>query len=117
MLRARIVYILGRLGQTRLGQWVGVTILFRMVRVMPGDPLTAFSDPTFNKAQADAIRKDFGLDRSLSAQYFLYLKNLGEGDLGRSFFQKDPVFEILMDVFPNTLLLTFTALFVAYAFG
>jgi peptide/nickel transport system permease protein len=117
MLRARLVYIAGRLGQTVLVLWVVVTILFLMFRLMPGDPLTAFIDPTFNKAQADAIRKDFGLDEPLATQYVLYLKNLMQGDLGRSFFQKEPVFELLMNVFPNTLLLTFTALLSAYAFG
>jgi len=57
------------------------------------------------------------LDKPLSVQYVYYLRNLLQGDLGRSFAQRKPVFEILMDVFPNTLLLTMTAITVAYAFG
>jgi peptide/nickel transport system permease protein len=115
--RARLVYILGRLAQTLLVMWVVVTILFLLFRLMPGTPLTAFIDPTFDQEQADAIKKDFGLDKPLSVQYVLYLKNLAGGNLGTSFFLKKPVFELLMDVFPNTLLLTMTALLVAYSFG
>ncbi|MEA2526080.1 MAG: peptide/nickel transport system permease protein [Thermomicrobiales bacterium] len=117
MLRGRLVYILGRLAQTLLVMWVVVTILFLMFRLMPGSPLAAYIDPTFTKEQEEAIKKDFGLDKPMSLQYVYYLKNLFEGDFGRSFFQKRPVFEILMDVFPNTLLLTLTAILVAYAFG
>lgn len=117
MQRARSLYILGRLAQTILVMWVVVTLLFLMFRLMPGDPLTAFLDPTFTQEQADLIRANFGLDKSLGTQYVLYLKNLVQGDFGQSFFQKKPVFEILMDVFPNTLLLTLTSLLSAYAFG
>lgn len=117
MQRARLVYILGRLAQTIAVMWVVVTLLFLMFRLMPGDPLAAFIDPTFTKEQADIIRKDFGLDQSLSTQYVLYMKNLLQGDFGQSFFQKKPVFEILMDVFPNTILLTLISLLIAYSFG
>jgi len=113
----RLAYILGRLAQTLLVMWVVVTILFLMFRLMPGSPLAAYIDPTFTKEQEEAIKKDFGLDEPLSVQYLYYLRNLFEGDLGHSFFQKKPVFEILMDVFPNTLLLTMTAILVAYTLG
>lgn len=117
MLRARLVYILGRLAQTLLVLWVVVTILFLLFRLMPGNPLTAYIDPTFTREQAEAIKKDFGLDKPMPVQYVYYLKNLVEGDFGTSFFLKKPVFGLLMDVFPNTLLLTMTALLAAYAFG
>jgi peptide/nickel transport system permease protein len=117
MVRGRLVYILGRLAQTLLVMWVVVTILFLMFRLMPGSPLAAYIDTTFTKEQEEAIKRDFGLDKPLSHQYVYYLRNLLEGDFGRSFAQRKPVFEILMDVFPNTLLLTMTAILVAYTFG
>jgi peptide/nickel transport system permease protein len=97
--------------------WVVVTILFLMFRLMPGSPLAAYIDTTFTKEQEEAIKKNFGLDKPLSVQYVYYLRNLLQGDLGRSFAQRKPVYDILMDVFPNTLLLTLTAIIVAYAFG
>lgn len=117
MLRARTVYILGRLGQMAVVLWVITTILFLIFRLMPGNPLTAFIDPTFTEEQAQAVREQFGLDEPMPIQYLYYLKNVATGNLGNSFFQKAPVFEILMDVFPNTLLLTATSLVIAYVFG
>src|SRR5262249_42934557 len=91
--------------------------ILRRSRLRPGIPSAAYSDPTFDKEQADAIKKDLGLDKPMSVQYVIYLKNLAGGNLGTSFFLKKPVFELLMDVFPNTLLLTMTAVVVADAFG
>ncbi|GIW03996.1 MAG: peptide ABC transporter permease [Thermomicrobiales bacterium] len=117
MLASRAGYILSRLIQMALVLWVIVTVLFLMFRLMPGDPLTAFIDPTFTEEQERAIRKQFGLDEPLAVQYLYYLKNVATGNLGNSFFQRRPVFDILMDVFPNTILLTGTALLLAYAFG
>lgn len=114
---ARLLYILGRLAQMVGVLWVIVTILFLIFRLMPGNPLVAFIDPTFTEEQAEAVRRQFGLDQPLHVQYVLYLRNVVTGNLGTSFFQKEPVFDILMDVFPNTLLLTGTALLAAYAFG
>ncbi|MDP9356892.1 MAG: ABC transporter permease [Chloroflexota bacterium] len=117
MLRARLIYLLGRLAQMVGVLWVIVTILFLIFRLMPGNPLTAYIDPTFTAEQEEAVKRQFGLDKPLYTQYALYLKNIATGNLGRSFFQKEPVLDVLMDVFPNTLLLTVTSLVAAYAFG
>ncbi len=117
MLRARLIYLLGRLAQMVGVLWVIVTILFLIFRLMPGNPLTAYIDPTFTAEQEEAVKRQFGLDKPLYTQYALYLKNVATGNLGRSFFQKEPVLDVLMDVFPNTLLLTVTSLVAAYAFG
>jgi peptide/nickel transport system permease protein len=97
--------------------WVIVTILFLIFRLMPGNPLVAFIDPTFTEEQEAAVRRQFGLDQPIYVQYGLYLRNVVTGNLGTSFFQKEPVFDVLMDVFPNTLLLTGVSLLGAYAFG
>jgi peptide/nickel transport system permease protein len=117
MLRAKLVYLLDRLAQTVVVLWVIVTILFLIFRLMPGSPLVAYIDPTFTEEQQEAIKRSFGLDQPLPVQYLIYLKNLALGDLGTSFFQKQPVSRLLMDVFPNTILLTGTALLLAYVMG
>ena len=117
MLRARLVYILGRLAQMIGVLWVIATILFLIFRLMPGNPLTAYIDPTFTDEQARQVERQFGLDQPLPIQYLYFLRNTVTGNLGTSFFQKAPVFDILMDVFPNTMLLTGTSLIVAYVFG
>lgn len=86
--------------------WAVATILFFMFRLMPGTPLAAFIDSTLTEDQQLALIRQFGLDRPLYEQYWKFLVNLLQGDLGQSFFFKKPVTEVLFTVFPNTVLLT-----------
>ncbi|MCP4316267.1 MAG: ABC transporter permease [Hyphomicrobiales bacterium] len=88
-----------------------------MFRLMPTNPLAAYIDPTFTEEQQLALMAKFGLDRPLWEQYFIYLKNLLQGELGDSFFYRQPVGERVLELLPNTLILTFSSLIIAYAFG
>lgn len=97
--------------------WAVATILFLMFRLMPSNPLAAYIDPTFTEEQQQALMAKFGLDRPLWEQYFIYLKNLLQGELGDSFFYRQPVGERVLELLPNTLILTFSSLIIAYAFG
>ena len=97
--------------------WAVATILFFMFRLMPGNPLAAFIDSTITEEQQEALIRQFGLDKSIWEQYWLFLVNLSEGELGQSFFFKKPVLDVIASVFPNTVLLTVTSLVIAYIFG
>ncbi len=110
-------YLLRRLLHMAFVLWAVATIVFLMFRLMPGDPSTAFIDPTFTEEQQQEIRAQFGLDRPLPDQYLLYLGNLLRGEFGLSFRQRQPVLGMVLDVLPNTLLLTMTSLIIAYIFG
>ena len=109
--------ILGRFVQMLFVLWVVATLLFFMFRLMPGDPSAAYIDSTFTEEQIAQLRRTFGLDRPLHAQYAIYLQNLLIGEFGESFHQRRPVLEILGGVLANTVILTLSALLVAYAFG
>lgn len=110
-------YLLSRLLHTLLVLWAVGTILFFMFRLMPGTPLAAFIDNTTTAEQQEALIRQFGLDKSLWEQYWLFVGNALQGDLGQSFFFKRPVTEIVMEVLPNTLVLTLSSLLIAYIFG
>ena len=97
--------------------WAVATILFFMFRLMPGTPLAAFIDSTLTEEQQLSLIRQFGLDQPLYEQYWKFLVNLLQGDLGQSFFFRKPVTEVVLSVFPNTVLLTVTSLLIAYAFG
>ena len=97
--------------------WAVATILFFMFRLMPGSPLAAFIDNTLTEEQQLALIRQFGLDQPLYLQYWKFLVNLAQGDLGQSFFFKKPVTEVVFAVLPNTILLTLTSLVIAYGFG
>ena len=106
-----------RLGERLLVLFIIATILFFMFRLMPGSPLVAYISPTFTGEQQAALMKSFGLDKPLPVQYVIYMGNLVRGDLGRSFFYKKPVAELMGELLPNTLMLTVIPLLIAYSFG
>ena len=106
-----------KLGQLLFVLWAVATILFFIFRLMPGDPLTAFIEPTFTQAERDELSRQFGLDLPLFQQYLLYLLNLVQLNLGKSFFYRQDVATLVWEVFPNTIVLTLAALIVAYVIG
>jgi peptide/nickel transport system permease protein len=110
-------YLASRLLQMLLVLWVVATLLFLMFRLMPADPTSAFIDPSFTMEQQAQIRAAFGLDKPLWEQYLIYFANLARGEFGQSFFQQRPVLDILLAALPNTLVLTLSALILAYLFG
>jgi peptide/nickel transport system permease protein len=104
-------------GQLLIVLWAVATVLFLIFRLMPGNPLAAFIDPSFTQEQKTALMREFGLDKPLFQQYLIYLVNLLHLDFGVSFFYRAPVADLVFEVFPNTLLLTFSALILAYVVG
>lgn len=113
----RLSFLLSRLLQTALVLWVVATLLFLIFRLMPGDPLVAYIDPTFTEELEQTLRRQFGLDQPLHVQYAVYLRNLVRGEFGRSFFSREPVSQVVWQVLPNTLVLTLSALLLAYTVG
>lgn len=117
MRRGVILYISSRLLQSLLVLWAIATILFFLFRLAPGDPTVAYIDPSFTEEQEQALRARFGLDKPLHEQYVIYLLNLTRGDLGDSFFYSKSVADLVVEMLPNTLYLSFTSLFLAYVIG
>ena len=112
-----MIFYLKRFAHMLFVLWAVATILFLMFRLLPGDPTLAYIDPSFTADQRTAIQHQFGLDRPLSEQYALFLGNTVRGEFGLSFRQRLPVTRLVLSVLPNTLLLTLSALIVAYVFG
>jgi peptide/nickel transport system permease protein len=113
----RLSFFLSRLLQTVLVLWVVATLLFLIFRLMPGNPLVAYIDPTFTEDMERALKRQFGLDQPLHVQYGIYLRNLLRGEFGRSFFSREPVSQVIWQLLPNTFVLTLSALVLAYVVG
>ncbi len=92
-----------------------VTLVFFLSRLLPGDPASVMLSPTIPLSAAEQLRTEFGLDRPLSEQYLLWLRELLKGNLGISFTFSEPVMNVLGTVFPNTLLLGLSALLLELA--
>ena len=110
-------YFALRIGQMLLTLFIIVTILFLIFRLMPGNPMAAYIDPTFTQEQQEILMQQFGLDKSLWQQYLIYVYNLFQGKLGDSFFFRAPVVEIILKVLPNTIYLMLGSLILAYIPG
>jgi peptide/nickel transport system permease protein len=63
------------------------------------------------------VRKEFGLDKSLSEQLFIYGKKFLIGDFGFSYFQGKPVLDLILEKVGATALLVLTAMFIAVIIG
>ena len=83
---------------------LGVTIIvFLMMHFIPGDPVTLLLGDYYTEATAAAIRAQYGLDKPLHIQYFLWLKRLFVGNWGSSIIANRPIFEDLMRRLPITI--------------
>lgn len=103
--------------------WALFTIVFVLVlnfflfRILPGDPARSVKDPRLTQEAIAAMQARFGLDKPLSTQFFLYVRNLLAGDLGISFHQQRPVAQILGGYLWNTVLLVGTGTVLAIFIG
>jgi peptide/nickel transport system permease protein len=95
-----------------------VVSVFLVVRVLPGDPVTAITgEYPVPAAYAAEIRASYGIDKPLPIQLGLYGAALLRGDLGFSFKNQKSVGQLLKERGANTLLLGGTAFLVATLAG
>jgi ABC-type dipeptide/oligopeptide/nickel transport system permease component len=95
---------------------VVLSLVFVVVRILPGDPAVAFLGDYASKESVQALREKMGLDAPLWLQYLRFLKNLCKGDLGKSIMGY-PVTSQILNVLPYTLELTIGAIFIGYFLG
>ena len=110
-------YLLMRITKGGLTFLAAVTVTFLIVRLMPGDPTTAFISDSMTPQDVQALNTLLGLDKSLLEQYWLFLRNLAHFELGQSFFYKEAVSAIIAPRLAWTLLLIGTALFITLLIG
>jgi len=72
-----------------------VTVVFSLVRLIPGDPGVIIGGTTSTKAEDQLIDHKLGLDQSLISQYVHFWQNLLHGNLGNSFVTQVPVTTVL----------------------
>ena len=105
-----MTYILNRL-LSAIPLIFGITFLsFLMMHLAPGDPTLMYLDPNVSAQDLDQVKKNLGLDRPLLMQYFYWLKELSQGNLGYSFVTGKPVVEAILERLPATLILSIASL-------
>lgn len=99
-------YILKKIFDALITYFIAITIVFFLYHVLPGSAANIFAqDPRLSAETRAALVADWGLDKPIYEQYYLFMINLMQGDLGYSFLHRRPVSELIAESLPWTLLL------------
>jgi peptide/nickel transport system permease protein len=89
-----------------------MTLAFILTR-LSGDLAISIAGPNATQADVEAVRKAYGLDRSLTVQFFDWVGRAATGDLGESYFFKAKVSTLIGERMPITITLGLTGLVIA----
>jgi peptide/nickel transport system permease protein len=93
---------------------IGVTIItFFMVHLIPGDPAVTVLGQHATPASVALLHHQWGLDKPLAEQYWLFIDRLLHGNLGESLYYQVPVWGLIAGRLPATLWLLCYAAFIA----
>ncbi len=109
-------YLLRRLLGAVLVMWAVATLVFFMIRIVPGDPIAAMLADAGSEEAAAAMRARLGLDQPLVVQYLYWFANVFQGDFGNSIYgNNQPVATIIAEALPRTLSLAAISFVIALA--
>jgi ABC-type dipeptide/oligopeptide/nickel transport system permease component len=106
-------YVAKRLGQSLLTIFLTVSTVFVLIRMAPGDPAYALAGPLATTGDLEKIRISMGLNEPLITQYGIFLKELGAGNIGKSYSFQAPALEVVLSRLPNTIFLAVLAILLA----
>jgi peptide/nickel transport system permease protein len=130
-------YLVRRLLQA-IPTFIGITMItFVVIKLAPGDPVMQMTfDPKIKPETREKIRRGLGLDKPIAVQYLIWLtgndwlqwfgqeteeryitKGVIRLDFGKSYLEKRPATEMVLERVPNTLQLNVTALLISYIVG
>ncbi len=111
------VYALTRLGLVLPMVWILLTFVFLLMRVAPGDPISASLGGHAPQSVIDQIKHRLGFDKPIYVQYGNYLWDILRGNFGSTITDRRAVSDIILTNGAATLELTFFAMLVAVVVG
>jgi peptide/nickel transport system permease protein len=88
-----------------------------MIHLVPGDAVTAYVGMDATPEQREAVREEMGLNEPLYIQYWIWLSQIFQGDLGNSLVSFLPIWNLIMVRLPATVELTIAAMIMAVLFS
>jgi len=82
-----------------------------------GNPVDMLINPEADQAEIERVIRDLGLDRPITEQYWYFLVNAFQGDLGKSFVFGEPALKLIIQRMPATFELALFSLLIAIVFG
>lgn len=97
---------------------VGVAVIvFFVIRVVPGDPISMMLPPGATEEDIARLTALYGLDKSIPEQFFIWAGGVLQGDFGTSITARRPVLDLVLGRLPATLELSIMALVIAVILG
>lgn len=110
-------YVLNRLGQTVIVLFFVALVTFILINVAPGDPVDVMLEKRADEATKARVREQLGLDKPYHEQFITFISGAVRGNLGKSYFQRQPVTSIVAHGFVMTIRLGLVALLVSVSIG
>lgn len=111
-----VAYVQRRLLHAVIVFLVVSTFTFVLVRQAPGLPQIMTGDLLTNEDRLQ-FRRNLGLDRPIHEQYLVWWSHMLQGDFGISWSERTPVLRVILDRFPNTVILAAAAMALAILVG
>jgi ABC-type dipeptide/oligopeptide/nickel transport system permease component len=106
----RMIYVLPTL-------WAVVTFVFFLIRIVPGGPAVAALGSYATEESIRELEKQMGLDKPILVQYGIFLKDLCQGNLGKSLITNKPISQEIARALPYTLDLAIGGMIIGILFG
>lgn len=101
--------VAGRLGASLVVAWGSTTAAFLGLHALPGNIADILAGDLDYPGLREAIATEWGLDRSLPAQYLDFLRRIATGDFGTSYELRTPVAEVVASQIGSTVQLALSA--------
>lgn len=95
--------------------FVASALIFLIVQLTPGDPITTLAPPRASEAQLAALRARWKLDEPIYIQYLAWIANFLTGEFGTSVHTRNPVIDMIALRLPLTLRFSLLAIVISYA--
>ena len=111
-----LVYVIRRLSQSLVVVAVMAALVFVGVYAI-GNPVDMMISPDATQAEMQAAIERLGLDKPLWEQFFVFVGNMLQGDMGTSFVHNEPALELILQRLPATMELAVSAMLIATLVG
>ena len=108
-----VKFLIRRLGLMVVILFLVSIIVFSLVHLTPGDPARMILGQEATEESLHALREQMGLNDPLYVQYFSWVTNVLQGDLGNSLKDNTPVLTVLLQKLPVTIQLSIMSFFIA----
>ena len=112
-----VKYIVKRILSAIPLMFVVTLIIFLMLQVLPGNPITIMMGEKASEAVIQRVTEEMGLNDPVLVRFGRYVLDACQGDFGRSYKLNREVTDLIIEAFPNTVKLAITASLVAWIIG